>query len=186
MDDSLVHAPAGGVDTDACGQPGNLHSRWTERKCAASRRTAQASEARLRFETEGHCRLSHSTRLKEHIMRNHLKLSLAVAALALSAAAIAQEDPMAKGQGQQQKQQSMSQPAAPVASTDSKSAAQVKFDALDSNHDGYIDKQEAAVSKPLANEFAKLDSNKDNKLSLIEFQNVKDLASIKTSKDGYQ
>jgi len=120
-------------------------------------------------------------------MRTNLKLSLAVAALALSAAAFAQEDPMAKGQGQQQKQQSMSQPAAPAPSTtDTKSAAQTKFDALDANHDGYIDKQEAAVSKPLANEFAKLDSNKDSKLSLIEFQNVKDLASIKTSKDGYR
>jgi hypothetical protein len=121
-------------------------------------------------------------------MRTHLKLSLAVAALALSAAAFAQEDPMAKSQGQQQKQESMSQPATPAPSTgsDTKSAAQTKFDALDANHDGYIDKQEAAVSKPLANEFAKLDTNKDNKLSLMEFQNVKDLASIKTSKDGYQ
>ena len=119
-------------------------------------------------------------------MRTHLKLSLAVAALALSAAAFAQEDPMAKSQGQQQKQQSMSQPATPAPSTDTRSAAQTKFDALDANHDGYIDKQEAAVSKPLANEFAKLDTNKDSKLSLIEFQNVKDLASIKTSKDGYQ
>jgi hypothetical protein len=128
-----------------------------------------------------------STRVKEHIMRNHLKLSLAVAALGLSAAAFAQEDPMAKSQGQQQKQQSMSQPATtPAPSTDTRSAAQTKFDALDANHDGYIDKQEAAVSKPLANEFAKLDSNKDSKLSLIEFQSVKDLASIKTSKDGYQ
>lgn len=119
-------------------------------------------------------------------MRTHLKLSLAVAALALSAAAFAQEDPMAKGQGQGQ--QAMSQPTtpAPSSSTSTKSTAQTKFDALDSNHDGYIDKQEAAVSKPLANEFAKIDSNKDNKLSLIEFQNVKDLASIKTSKDGYQ
>lgn len=119
-------------------------------------------------------------------MRNHLKLSLAVAALALSAAALAQEDPMAKGQGQQQGRQSMSQPATPAPSTDTKSAAQTKFDALDANHDGYIDKQEAAVSKPLANEFARIDSNKDNKLSLIEFQSVKDLASIKTSKDGNQ
>lgn len=93
---------------------------------------------------------------------------------------------MAKSQAQQQKQQSMSQPATPAPSTDTKSAAQAKFDALDANHDGYIDKQEAAVSKPLANEFAKLDTNKDNKLSLMEFQSVKDLASIKTSKDGYQ
>ena len=119
-------------------------------------------------------------------MLTRLKISLALTALALSVAASAQEDPMAKSQVQQQKQQSMSQQAAPATSTDTRSAAQAKFDALDANHDGYIDKQEAAVSKPLANEFAKLDSNKDNKLSLMEFQNVKDLASIKTSKDGYQ
>jgi hypothetical protein len=150
----------------------------------ALRQTVEALGASI--SAEGRNRPSLQTPVKEHIMRTHLKLSLAVAALALSAAAFAQEDPMAKGQGQQQNQQSMSQPAAPAASTDSKSAAQAKFDALDANHDGYIDKQEASVSKPLANEFAKLDSNKDNKLSLIEFQSVKDLASIKTSKDGYQ
>jgi len=120
-------------------------------------------------------------------MKTTLKISLVLAALTLSAAAFAQEDPMAKSQGQQQKDQSMSQTtAAPMTSTDAKSAAQTKFDLLDANHDGYIDKQEAAVSKPLANEFAKLDSNKDTKLSLIEFQSVKDLASIKTAKDGYQ
>jgi len=120
-------------------------------------------------------------------MKTQVKICLAAAAFALSAAAFAQEDPMAKSQGQQQKQQSMSQTtAAPATSTDTRSAAQTKFDALDANHDGYVDKQEAMVSKPLANEFAKLDNNKDNKLSLIEFQNVKDLASIKTTKDGYQ
>ena len=119
-------------------------------------------------------------------MRNlNLSLALAVAALCASAVATAQEDPMAKkGQGQPTSQST----AAAAPATDSKSAVQVKFDALDVNHDGYIDKQEAAVSKPLQNEFAKLDANKDSKLSLIEFQNVKDLASIKvkTTSDAYQ
>jgi EF-hand domain pair len=120
-------------------------------------------------------------------MTTNLKLSLAFAAAAICAGSIAaaQEDPMAK------KGQSMNQPpaAAPATTTatDSKSVAQAKFDALDANHDGYIDKQEAAASKPLQKEFAKIDTNKDNKLSLIEFQNVKDLAAIKTSRDdGYQ
>ncbi|HSE13159.1 MAG TPA: EF-hand domain-containing protein [Rudaea sp.] len=75
---------------------------------------------------------------------------------------------------------------APAPSNDAQSTAQVKFEALDANHDGYIDRQEAAVSKPLANEFATIDANKDGKLSLIEFEAIKDLASIKTSSDGYQ
>ena len=77
---------------------------------------------------------------------------------------------------------------APATDSDTKSAAQTKFDALDANHDGYIDKQEASVSKPLQDEFASIDANKDNKLSLIEFQNVKDLASIKVkpSSDAYR
>jgi hypothetical protein len=188
MDDSLTDARAVICTRARSGQPRNPYSRLTERKCASVETLGASDRSALRLETEGQCRLSHSTRVKEHIMRNHLKLSLAVAALALSAAAFAQEDPMAKGQGQQQKQESMSQPATPAPSTgsDTQSAAQAKFDALDANHDGYIDKQEAAVSKPLANEFAKLDTNKDSKLSLMEFQSVKDLASIKTSKDGYQ
>ena len=122
-------------------------------------------------------------------MTTNIKLSLAFAAAALCASALAtaQEDPMAKSPTQSQSHSaSQSAAAAPAPSNDAKSTAQVKFDALDANHDGYIDKREAAVSKPLLNEFAKIDVNKDSKLSLIEFQNVKDLASIKTSRDGYQ
>jgi hypothetical protein len=118
-------------------------------------------------------------------MTTNIKLSLAFAAAALcvSALAAAQEDPMAKSPTQSQST-SQSAAAAPAPSNDAKSIAQVKFDALDANHDGYIDKQEAAVSKPLLNEFAKIDANKDSKLSLIEFRNVKDLASIKVKATG--
>ena len=119
-------------------------------------------------------------------MRNlKLSLALAIAAMCVGAVATAQEDPMAKGQGQPTSQSAAT---APAPATDTRSAAQIKFEALDVNHDGYIDKQEAAVSKPLQNEFAKLDANKDSKLSLIEFQNVKDLASIKvkTTSDAYK
>ena len=122
-------------------------------------------------------------------MTTHIKASLALAAVVVcvSALAAAQEDPMAKNPALSQST-SQSAAVAPATSNDAKSIAQSKFDALDANHDGYIDKQEAAVSKPLLNEFAKIDANKDSKLSLIEFQNVKDLASIKvkTTSDSYQ
>jgi Ca2+-binding EF-hand superfamily protein len=56
---------------------------------------------------------------------------------------------------------------------------QSKFDALDLNHDGYVDKQEAAVEAKLSNQFAKIDANKDGKLSITEFSNAKGLAMNK-------
>ena len=92
---------------------------------------------------------------------------------------------MAKGQAQQQGQQpqSMTQ-AAPASSTDGKSVAQTKFDALDTNHDGYIDKQEAAADSKLKNQFAKLDANKDAKLSITEFSSAKGLAMNKKAKSN--
>lgn len=118
-------------------------------------------------------------------MTTNIRLSLAFAAAALCASALAaaQEDPMAKSPTRSQST-SQSAATAPAPSNDAKSSAQVKFEALDANHDGYIDRQEAAVSKPLRNEFARIDANKDNKLSLIEFETVKDLASIRPSGDG--
>lgn len=66
---------------------------------------------------------------------------------------------------------------------------QSKFDQLDVNHDGYIDKQEAAADPKLAKQFAKLDANKDLKLSITEFSNAKGLAmnkkpNTKTKDDG--
>ena len=56
---------------------------------------------------------------------------------------------------------------------------QSKFDQLDVNHDGYIDKQEAAADPKLSKQFAKLDANKDVKLSITEFANAKGLAMNK-------
>ena len=61
--------------------------------------------------------------------------------------------------------------------------AQAKFDAIDADHDGTIDKQEAQASKALSNEFSRLDSDKNNKLSLSEFMSAQNLASIKVDKN---
>jgi len=55
-----------------------------------------------------------------------------------------------------------------------------KFDALDIDHDGTIDQNEASVSNILGSQFSALDSNGDGKLSLTEFAAASDLASIKT------
>jgi len=65
-------------------------------------------------------------------------------------------------------------------------AAETKFDSLDLNHDGSIDKQEAAASKQLNAQFAKLDKNKDGKLSMTEFNGAKDIASIKVDRKTQQ
>jgi len=61
---------------------------------------------------------------------------------------------------------------------------QSKFDSLDVNHDGYVDKQEAAADSKLKNQFAKLDANKDAKLSIMEFSSAKGLAMNKKSKSN--
>ena len=66
--------------------------------------------------------------------------------------------------------------------TSMSATAQTKFDALDTNHDGAISKQEAMASASLNGEFAKLDADKNNKLSLSEFMSAKNLASIKVDK----
>ena len=55
-----------------------------------------------------------------------------------------------------------------------------KFDALDIDHDGSIDSNEASVSNILGSQFTALDSNGDGKLSMPEFAAASDLASIKT------
>jgi len=117
-----------------------------------------------------------------------------VAAMALSAGALAaapEKDP-----GQQQATQATDRaaaadtattssttptPASEMSSNDSM-AAQTKFDSIDMNHDGSIDKQEAAASKQLNAQFTKLDKNKDGKLSMTEFNSAKDIASIKVDR----
>jgi len=61
---------------------------------------------------------------------------------------------------------------------------QSKFDSLDVNHDGYIDKQEAAADSKLKGQFAKVDANKDAKLSITEFSSANGLAMNKNTKSS--
>ena len=114
----------------------------------------------------------------------------AFATLALSAAAIAapQEDAKAV---QQRPVTDTAQPAPAAAQsgttpTSNSTLAQTKFDQLDINHDGYVDKTEASASSVLAAQFDKIDGNHDGKLSLSEFASIKDLAAIKVDRKGYQ
>ena len=119
-----------------------------------------------------------------------------LAALAMTAgsalAAAPEKDP-----GQQQPtsaqpsssmQQSKMQPSTSSTTTPSiSSAAYEKFDAIDVDHDGSIDKKEAQASKTLSTQFSKLDTNNDGKLSVTEFNNASNMASIKVEKkpQGY-
>lgn len=64
-------------------------------------------------------------------------------------------------------------------STGAVASVKAKFDALDTNHDGVIDQNEAAASDALLGQFATLDSSADGKLSLAEFTAANNLASIK-------
>jgi colicin import membrane protein len=57
--------------------------------------------------------------------------------------------------------------------------AQDKFDLLDANHDGFVDRQEATKSNVLKTLFARFDVDKNGKLSLTEFAAINDLAAIK-------
>ena len=113
--------------------------------------------------------------MKNRIHSTSALLSGAVALAFAAGAAVAapqspQQDPMGKQPTDQDQM---------MAQSSSMSAAQAKFDLLDANHNGTIDKQEAAVSKALTAEFSKIDANNDGKLSVTEFATVKDLASIK-------
>ena len=63
---------------------------------------------------------------------------------------------------------------------------QAKFDALDTNHDGFIDQAEAAASDVLAGQFATLDASGDGKLSLAEFTAARNLASIRIDHRNHQ
>lgn len=60
---------------------------------------------------------------------------------------------------------------------DSPASVQARFEALDLNHDGYIDKTEASANKTLTSQFDKLDLNHDGKLSPAEFAKAQGLAS---------
>lgn len=79
------------------------------------------------------------------------------------------------------------QPAAPMqqrsGQVDSPASLQARFEALDLNHDGFVDKAEASANKAVSTQFDKLDANHDGKLSLTEFAKAKGLASP-TGTDG--
>jgi len=124
-------------------------------------------------------------------------LPAVLAALAMTAgsalAAAPEKDP-----GQQQPtsaqsatsmpQQSTMPQATPAASAEAiSSAAYEKFDAIDVDHDGSIDRKEAQASKTLSAQFSKLDTNKDGKLSVTEFNNASNMAAIKVDRkpQGY-
>lgn len=66
--------------------------------------------------------------------------------------------------------------------SDATASVQAKFDAIDTDHDGTIDRQEAAASDVLASQFDALDSSGDGKLSLAEFTAASNLASIRVDR----
>jgi hypothetical protein len=122
---------------------------------------------------------------KEQTMTNNIQRTLlaAMAATAFAAgtamAAAPEKDPGQQQPTSAQPTQSMDQTAPATSDTSTSAAAYEKFDALDADHDGSIDKQEANASKVLSAQFAKLDTNKDGKLSITEFNNAQNMASIK-------
>lgn len=74
------------------------------------------------------------------------------------------------------------QPAKPITRTDFIKSVDARFNAIDTNHDGKISKEEmaaeqqrelqqakAAIAKKMEDQFRQLDTNKDGKLSLQEF-----------------
>jgi flagellar capping protein FliD len=65
------------------------------------------------------------------------------------------------------------------ANTGVPAGVRAKFEALDTDHDGSIDKIEAAASDVLASQFSTLDSSGDGKLSLTEFAAASNIASIR-------
>ncbi len=67
---------------------------------------------------------------------------------------------------------------------DSPASIQARFEALDLNHDGYVDKTEASANKALSAQFDKLDTNHDGKLSPAEFSKAKGLTPPPTGSDG--
>jgi len=129
---------------------------------------------------------------------------LALALIASGAFAVAppaDPDPTSKGTPMEDTSMPSKQSTTPYSSSSSTSSSttssdmssktismQSKFDSLDVNRDGYVDKQEAAADTKLSKQFAKIDANKDTKLSITEFSSAKGLAmnkktNTKASKD---
>ena len=64
-------------------------------------------------------------------------------------------------------------------------SSQEKFKNLDTNHDGYISKEEAMKSKWLSQDWSKVDTNKDGKLEESEFSAFEgNMAPNKMKKEG--
>lgn len=130
------------------------------------------------------------------LLAGGLALAL-IAAGAFAAAPPADPDPTSKGAPMEDTSVPNKQSTTPYSSSSSTSSSaassdmssktismQAKFDSLDLNHDGYVDKQEAAADTKLANQFAKIDTNKDTKLSITEFSSAKGLAMNKKTKSN--
>jgi len=106
-------------------------------------------------------------------------LTAVVAAMALSAGAFAAPPPDANMPTDTTPPAQNTYPANKMDdTTGTNQTAQAKFDELDVDHDGSIDKKEAVASKTLNLEFKQLDADKDGKLSLAEFMSASDMAKI--------
>lgn len=139
--------------------------------------------------------------MKTSLKRSPVLLAGSLALALMAGAAFATNpppdpDPTSKGKPMEDTTVPPSQSTTPYSSSTTSSSAtsgelnsqtigmQSKFDALDVNHDGYIDKQEAAADSKLKAQFAKLDANKDAKLSITEFSSAKGLAMNKKAKSN--
>ena len=110
---------------------------------------------------------------------NHCKymkaLSTALVIAGFSAVALAQDMPPTQGQ----------QPTAPPQSTMSDAAAtQAAFARLDANHDGSIDKTEAAADAGLGAAFDSIDANQNGDVDQSEFDKYAQGSQQGTSHDG--
>ena len=56
-----------------------------------------------------------------------------------------------------------------VSAAGTKSSEQEMFNKLDTNHDGYISKEEASANKELTEDWKRADRNRDDKLDESEF-----------------
>lgn len=65
-------------------------------------------------------------------------------------------------------------------------AIQAQFDALDSDHDGTIDRNEAAASRVLSAQFGALDAKGTGHLTIEQFSAASDIALIRNESDTQQ
>jgi hypothetical protein len=65
-------------------------------------------------------------------------------------------------------------------------AVQAQFDALDTDHDGTIDRNEAASSRVLSAQFSALDSKGSGRLTIEQFAAASDIALIRNEGDALQ